>query len=321
MSGRRTRPSGVSRAIVTLVVSLVIAAIAPRGAMAQKLRGTAATAAALKRQGDHAMDELHYDEALAAYKKSYELGHDAALLYNEARTYQALGDFVSALDLLEQFRTEASPALQARVPDLRGLEAELRGKVTILTLICNGDGAEVVLRDKVMGTTPVASIRTTSGPATLVIHGDKYQEYRKDLNLPGGQPLTVQVTLVPRDLRAVLVVRSEVVGAHVAVDGVAHGDVPLELFTIAGTHAIRLERSGYESAETSAVLGAGERKELNLSLVKKPSIFARWWFWTAVGVAVAGGVTTYVLLSTEKSPDRGSINPGVISSSGSIIRF
>jgi hypothetical protein len=209
------------------------------------------------------------------------------------------------------------------VPDLRGLGDDLRSKVSILTLSCDAAGAEVVLRDKVIGTTPLsAPIRTTAGHATLVIHGDRYQEYRRELDLAGGQALTVVAALAPRDTSAVLVVHSEVAGAHVSLDGAVRGDVPLEVVAPPGLHSIRLERSGYETTETSAVLAAGTRKEIDVPLVKRTPIVARWWFWSVVGAAVAGGVATYVVLTTERSPDRGTISPGVLSTpSGASLRF
>jgi hypothetical protein len=55
------------------------------------------------------------------------------------------------------------------------------------------------------------------------------------------------------------------------------------------------------------------RKEVDVPMVKGTLIVARWWFWTAVGVAVAGGIATYFVVTTERSPDHGSINPGVVS--------
>jgi hypothetical protein len=283
-------------------------------------RTTRGEAAELKSQADRAMDALHFDDALSLYQKAYELSKDPALLYNQARAYQALGDYASALDFIDRFEVDAPPALKAHVPDLRGLEDDLRSKVSTLTLSCNATGAEVVLRDKIIGTTPLSGpIRTTAGHVTLVIHGERYNDYRRELDLAGGQSLAVVATLAPRDTTAVLVVRSPVAGAHVTVDGSARGEAPLEVVVPAGLHTIRLERSGYEMTETSAVLGQGARKELDVPMVKGTPIVARWWFWTAVGVAVAGGIATYFVVTTEKSPDRGSISPGVVS--GEVIRY
>lgn len=66
-----------------------------------------------------------------------------------------------------------------------------------------------------------------------------------------------------------------------------------------------MQKEGFEDAATSAVLAAGERKEVALRLESKPTIFSRWWFWTGVGVVVAGGTIVGIALLTEKSPGNG----------------
>src|SRR5580700_9805040 len=58
-------------------------------------------AAQLKQQGDAAMESLHYADALGAYTQAYALSRDPALLYNQGRAQQALGNFPDALLALE----------------------------------------------------------------------------------------------------------------------------------------------------------------------------------------------------------------------------
>jgi hypothetical protein len=302
-----------SRPLVTLTLSFALV-LAPAGTFAAGRTPKKDPAAELKRQGDRAMDALHYDDALSDYQRSYALSKDPALLYNQARAYQALGDYPAALEFLERFQAEAPSSLQARVPDFEGLDQDLRSKVSTFVLTCETPGAEVVLRDKVIGTTPLAPVRTTAGHGTLVVRADKYQPFSSEVDLLGGQTLTIDARLTPKDTSAVLVVHSGVVGAHVALDGTARGDVPLEIVTTAGLHTIRLERSGYEPTETSAVLTAASRKDIDVPMVKGTPLYARWWFWSVIGAAVAGGIATYFVATTEKGPDHGSISPGVISS-------
>jgi hypothetical protein len=130
------------------------------------------------------------------------------------------------------------------------------------------------------------------------------------LDLPPGGELTVPLELAPLSDRALLVVSSPVKGARVAVDGVAAGTAPTESVIHAGRHVIRVDRDGYEPATSIAVLVAGERKELRVPLAETPPVTARWWFWTGIGAAVAGGVVLGVALLTERSPDQGNIPPG-----------
>jgi hypothetical protein len=269
---------------------------------------------ALKARGDDAMRALRFDDALAAYRKAYDLSHDSALLYNEARACEGLGNYAAALDLLDRFDAEAPAAVKSRVPDLAGLRTELSGKVATLVVTCDVAGAEVRLNDRVIGVTPLPGpIKTTAGHVTVVVRADRYEPARRDADLRAGETFTFASKLTPRDLSAVLMVRSNASGATVTMDGVVRGGVPVEIKAPAGSHELRLEQSGYETKVTSIVLDAGQHKELEVPLVKTPSIFGRWWFWTAVGVGVAGGVATYFVVTSQRSPDRGTVPPGVIS--------
>jgi hypothetical protein len=53
---------------------------------------------------------------------------------------------------------------------------------------------------------------------------------------------------------------------------------------------------------------AARRLELEKALkagdVKPAPVYQRWWFWGAVGVVVAGAVTTSVLVATAPQPAR-----------------
>src|SRR5258706_3080976 len=165
-----------------LFPSLLLAAwllpLAPRPSIAQGVAPPATTdarAADLKQRGDAAMDSLRYGEAVDAYARAYALTKDPALLYNRGRALQALGDFPAALEALEGFDASANAELRARVPKLGELLTEVRARVASLALTCNVPGARVLLRDKVVGTTPFRGpLRFTAGPANLEVIAEGY---------------------------------------------------------------------------------------------------------------------------------------------------
>jgi len=105
----------------------------------------------------------------------------------------------------------------------------------------------------------------------------------------------------------------------VLVDGKGIGAVPAEVPMRAGTHGVEVARAGYESARVSVVLAAGERKEVTVPLAAEAPITAKWWFWTGIAVIVAGGVTTYVALTTERPADKGTLSPSQVSAP--LVRF
>lgn len=273
-----------------------------------------ARAAELKKQGDDAMVTLRYADALAAYEGSYAIVPDPALLYNKGRALQALARFPEALEQLEAFAAQASPKLKARVPALAELIAEVRSKVSTLALTCNVAGARVLLNSKVIGVTPLSGpIKVNAGAATMEVEAEGHFPFRKKVELPGNGELAVEARLTSRSTTGILVVRSPVAGARVSVDGRPVGAAPAEASLRAGTHTLVVERDGYEAARTTAVVVAGERKQVTIPLERTKPLVARWYFWAGVGAVVVGGAVLTGALITERSPGSGDIPPGQVS--------
>ncbi|XXY17321.1 PEGA domain-containing protein [Sorangium sp. So ce216] len=70
-----------------------------------------------------------------------------------------------------------------------------------------------------------------------------------------------------------VVVRTDVEGALVFVDGTLRGMTPLAdpLFVEPGVHTISVEREGYETQQVTMQLGAGALMENGLKLQRKPT--------------------------------------------------
>jgi len=271
-------------------------------------------AAELKQRGDTAIDSMRYDEAVDAYTKAYAMTKDPALLYNRARALQALGDFPGALEGLEGFARAASPELKARVPRLAELLAEVRSHVATLALSCNVAGVRILLRDKVVGTTPLAgSLRLTAGAAKIEMTAEGYLPYAKTLDLPAGGVLDLDVTLVSKAKASILALRAPVAGTTAIVDGKVVGNPPVEVVVEPGTHRIVARAEGYADSETSAVVSGGEQKQVDLMLKQKPGLTSKWWFWTGLGVVVAGGAAITAALLIERKPSQGDLPPGTVS--------
>jgi hypothetical protein len=317
--------------VIYLAFGILFAAVVlPRTAFAQG--GQAAQPAAdtpdeAKRKGDEAMVALRFQEALAHYQRAYEATKSPALLYNMGRAYEGLAEFPKALDALEEFNDKAPAELKARIPKgvLEDMLRDIRNRVATLVVSCSVENADLRLGDKIIGRTRVGQtvIRVNAGKQKLVVSREGYFSFDKELTLVGGKVETVDAVLASRSEAAVLRVTSPVEGASVALDGKPMGVVPVESPVLPGTHKVGVTREGYEDADTSVVVAAGERKDLAVPLAKKASIFSRWWFWTAVGVVAIGVTTTIVVLNTEKDADTGTIAPGQVRADLSIgaIRF
>jgi tetratricopeptide (TPR) repeat protein len=287
------------------------------------VEGEGARAAQLKDSGNQAMVDMRYVDALRAYEESLALApRDVTLLYSISRAHQFLGEFPEALDALERFAREARPELKAKVGQLDDLFAQLRTRTATLDLKCNVDGVRVVVRSKVVGTTPLkGGLRLPSGAATLDFELEGFFAQHRDVVLPGGGVATVEVSMLPKSTSGVLVVTTEPTGAHILVDGRAEGTSSprLELVLAAGAHKVTATRDGYDEALVPIVLSAGASRNVTVTLDKSVPLASRWWFWAGVGVVVAGGVVLTAALLTEKPAPHGSLAPG--QASAPLLRF
>ncbi len=290
-----------------------LVAFAPATARAERCAASA-QAKALKERGDSSMEHGRPAEALPLYERAFDACHDPAVLYNLARVHLALADFPRALEYFERFDAEAPAELKSRVPGLAGLITEQRGKVTTVRITSNVPGARVRLREKTVGTTPLEGpLRVNAGKATLEVSADGYATFTREVSLPPGGSASFEAKLVARSVTGVLVVRSPVEEALVFVDGNPFGKVPIEHDVVVGAHRVLVRKDGYREAEREVTLVKGERKELTLTPEYIAPITHKWWFWGGVAAVVAAGVvTTVVVVNTEKSPDRGTFEPGTV---------
>ncbi len=288
--------------LIAFALLFATRAYAQQNAEAEKLKITA----------DDAMDNLRYNDALEGYKKAFNISHDPRFLYNMGRALGALGEYPDAVEKLERFRTDAPADLRARVPQLESLITDFKRHVSTLTIKCNVVGARVLVREKAVGQVPLGDIKLNAGPAVVEVVADDYQSQRQQVSLPEGGNLELSFDLVKGSPTGILVVRSAPPATSVLVDGKGLGGTPLETALLPGSHSLLLTRDGYRDLEASAIVERGRRREIDLKLEKTPSVFSRWWFWTIVGVVVAGGVGVTIAAFTERPADTGTIPPGQV---------
>jgi tetratricopeptide (TPR) repeat protein len=299
---------------VAWLASLFAALLLAAGAFAQQAPAPSDVERVkqLRDLGEEAMINLRPDKALEYYDEAYRIIADPALLYNRSRAYQGMSRFPEALEMIERFEREASPELKARVPRLDALIEELRSKVARLTVRSNVRGARVLLNGKLVGTTPLTQVAVNAGPAEIEVNQEGYRPAKKKLDLPGNEITATELPLEKRDVRARLELRSKVAGARASVDGKPVGTIPTQLLLPPGKHQLKVEHESHEPWESKLDLGPNDNRRLEIELEPLPALYERWWFWTSVGVVVAGGVALAIALSTEREAESGDIPPGQV---------
>lgn len=269
----------------------------------------------LREQGNQAMLDMRYVDALSLYRESRPLDpRELGVIYSIARAHQLLGEFPEALANLEEFERRASPELKAKVGRLDQLLLDLRSRVSTLDLRCSQPGARVLIRDKVIGATPLSGVRLPAGAATMVVELDGFFPVKRHIVLPAGGSLQLEVTLAARSTSSLLLVSTQPAGAQVLVDGkhVGTSSPRAELVLPAGPHRVSARREGFEEASAPVVLAPGATRDLTVPMERSVPVTGRWWFWAGAALLVAGGAALGVALLTERPADHGSLSPGQV---------
>lgn len=270
-------------------------------------------AAHLKSAADVLMDQDRYADAVILYQRAYELSSDPALLYNQGRAFEALGDYPTALEKLESFERDAPPAVRARVPGLHELIVDLRGRIATIVVRTNAPAARLLVRQKDEGIISLEKrLSTRAGPATIEVDADGYESFRREVELSAGATLVIEAALTPKKRDALVIVRTTP-SADVLFDGKALGRSPLQVRATPGSHELVARADGYYEEKVPMTLALGDRRDVELDMRSTPGIASKWWFWTGIGAVVAGGVVTAILLTTERPHSTGTFNPGSVS--------
>jgi len=315
----RTGPSfrvlnGARRAAVAAALTVVLlpSALGTAWAQAPSAEGVA-HAVEMKKQADALMDDGKFADALARYEEAYAISADPALLYNEGRALQAMGDYSRAYAQLDLFARTAPPDIKALVPALSDLLADLRARVAKLVISCNIPGARVLVRDQPVGALHgKTSIPVRAGKAVVEILADGYVPFRTEMELPGGGDVPLDVVLHEKNAKALLTVNAVPPGSTLVLDGTSMGPVPYDASVAPGAHDVVLHHSGFVDARLPLFLGPGEHRTLDLKLDSPPAIYARWWFWAGIGAVVVTGVVVTAALLTDKPAGTGTFSPGQV---------
>ena len=295
-----------------LTVSPAVAQTQPASKPPKTIPQAKSEAGRLKSAADVLMDQDRYADALVLYERAYELAGDPALLYNEGRAHEALGDYPKALERLEAFEQQAPASVRALVPGLRGLITDLRGRMATVVVKTNAPNARLLLRQKDEGlVNGERRFPTRAGQASVEVSADGYEVFRRNVDLSAGTTVTVDANLVLKRRDALIVVRTTP-SANVLFDGKALGRAPLQVHATPGSHELVATADGYSDERVAMTLALGDRRDIELELRKTPGIASQWWFWTGIGAVVIGGVATAVILTKERPHSNGTFGTGSV---------
>jgi PEGA domain len=260
----------------------------------------------------------NYEGALAEFQRSYELSGMAGLLYNLARTYQALGRYPEAARAIERYLREASDLSADRRAEVEGMLTQTRSFIARIDLRIEPADAHVAVTldgDAVQDPLRAEGLAVGPGRHAIEATGEGWQSVSASVVLASGDRREVRLTLRPTasetriiELRRIgagggarLVFASTPTGATARIDG---HEATLPAADVApGHHELEVSAPGHETWRGSVEIVQGATRTITPHLAStrglSPTLFYAGA--SATGLFLVAGIVTGVL--TESTHD------------------
>jgi len=151
--------------------------------------------------------------------------------------------------------------LEVGEEDDQSVHLELVRLPGIITFNSTPEGAQVIVDEEAIGTTPLLETPVAAGERLLKILAQRYLPYRELINIEGmetAQSFTVEL----EPAWANIAISSVPVGATIYVDGEALGKTPALLEILQGEHLVELQMPRYRSWQQTLSVSAGVHQNL-----------------------------------------------------------
>ena len=291
-------------------MTLLISTVFLRPALAEQAAGMA-EARRLFERGVELFSEESYPAALASFESSYALRESPVVLFNIAMCQRALFRFPDAIDSFREYlRRWGEGADRERRDEIAQLIEAMGAQLLLLSVNVSITDAEIMVDGELVGRTPLAEpLRLGPGEHVVEARAPGYEATREVVTVTG--PGERDLTMTPQPLHSTgrLRVSADVEDARLSVDGETVGPLPAEVELSEGVHSIEVRAQDFEPRSEEIQVTAGETHNLELHLepsegedvgiepLRRPW-YTTWWFWTAVGIVVTGGVVAGVVIGT-----------------------
>jgi tetratricopeptide (TPR) repeat protein len=265
-------------------------------------------------------EEGNYPGALAEFQAAYDTAPAAATLFNIGLTYKALYRYPDAIETLQRYLADSTR--DGKVPEERRKQVsqlieEMNSLLAPITFVLQPAEARLVIDGRTARPASGGVVQLAAGTHVAEVVADEHEPQRREFTVAAGIPLTVQVRLARIVRTGKVRVTSSQPNTRVAIDGKDRGFAPLELELWAGGHQIDARAEGYQGFRSELMLGAGQERSVDLDLQRPAAserpVYKKWWFWSALGTAVAGGTAAIFLVPARtQAPLQGPLSPGSV---------
>lgn len=145
-----------------------------------------------------------YDEALAAFRRAYDLSPNYQVLYNIGEMHRAQGDAASAFDAYQAFLAQGGDGIpRARRSRVESTIATLKAKTAALTIHVTPSSAVVLLDGKSQSPDVLAGpMRVNPGKHKVAASLQDYSPAEEEMVLAAGETATMSLVLAKVQPRA-----------------------------------------------------------------------------------------------------------------------
>jgi PEGA domain len=139
-----------------------------------------------------------YAAALVEFKRAYELVPNYTVLYNLGQTAGDLKDYAAALSAFDQYLREgAAKVPAARRKEVQAAIDDLQKKVGSIKITVNVDGADVLVDDRSVGTSPLAGAVTANvGQRKVSATSSGFTPAQRVVDVAGAGETVVSLELI-----------------------------------------------------------------------------------------------------------------------------
>lgn len=234
---------------LSIVLTVAFLVIAPQRGAAET--AVEATPRQMFLQGVELFGGEQYDAALELFERSYAANPVNLVLYNMAMCQRALFRYVESIDSFQRYLALGGDTIPAeRQEEVQELIEEMSVQLGILHLVVEPEGASVLVDGRAVGAEHLSRLRLRSGLHDVVVRAPGFRDLQREIRVEPQRVTEVRVQLAPE---------------------IEEIETPMP----------------DEPVEVSPVDPVPE--PLDTPPEERRGVHRQWWFWTIVGVVVAGG--------------------------------
>ncbi len=258
-----------------------------------------------------------FAEAIAEFQTAHRLFASPTILFNLAQAYRSDGQLSLSITTFRRYLDENQRLTPTQREDVEGVIREIETSRAVLSFEVEPSGVSVTLDGRPLGTTPLPrGVEVLPGPHEIALSLALHEPLTQTINVHAHERRLYQANLHPVERNSRIQVTVVPAEAEITLDGAPAGRGSLDERVRPGDHQLTFQLPGYLPRSERMRVAPLSEETLRVTLDARPrSIVTRWWFWAAIGGAIAVGATLAVVLNPiDPTPIPGNGNPQFVQS-------